>query len=139
MKKLIPISSLDQLNTGDIITQGGEYGLEFKILAKVGLLVFLSEHGRYCFDRSGDISYTVEHLIEDNFKLEVEEGKWKPLFGERYYYPITDYGYADYDSSTLIGECDPGSKRIENNMVFKTKEEAITAAQKMLDVLKDNQ
>lgn len=62
--------------------------------------------------------------------------KWKPEIGETYFSPCVMFCEADYDSYEWAGE------PVEENwyklgFVFRTKEEALELARKMLAVAKE--
>lgn len=59
---------------------------------------------------------------------------WKPVKDEGYYYPMMDmqgYAYTTWEGSK------PDMYRFTNNLVFKTKKEAVEVADKMLNALKE--
>ena len=64
--------------------------------------------------------------------LKIIKLPWKPRKGERYYYPCPDLNkeYC-YDNWGDHGKVD--KHRLKHNIVFKTKEEAVEAAKKMLE------
>lgn len=131
--KLVPITSLDQLEVGSIIID--IYGRNrCKILAKYGLIVARSD-----FDDYTEFSehLTLESLKVGGYKLEVTEEPWMPREGERYYYPNTFDGTVGINETTWVAGNHGDNLRLKAGLVSKTKEEALAKAQKMLDSIKD--
>ena len=70
-------------------------------------------------------------------ETEVVKLPWKPKMDEKYYIPsIFDWDFYKYNF-WLNDECD--EKYYKRGLVFKTKEEAIEMAKKMLAVVKEEQ
>ena len=70
-------------------------------------------------------------------ETEVVKLPWKPKMDEKYYIPsIFDWDFYKYNF-WLNDECD--EKYYKRGLVFKTKEEAIDMAKKMLAVVKEEQ
>ena len=67
----------------------------------------------------------------DAEKMEVVDYVWRPKCGEMYYYPSV--GLA---SNCYIPSNSADKYRVERGLVFKTKEEAISCAEKMLNSIK---
>lgn len=130
MKKLIPITSIDQLKAGNTVTN---MDCSTIVLAVIDKVVLLSATNKPTMP---GYFYTVELLEKNGYQLEVEEVKWKPTYSDKYYFPYLDderYDYTNWanDSVDLY--------RYVNGLVCKTSEEAIEMTEKMLKVLKDNQ
>ena len=132
--KLIPITSLDQLQVGDLIQERKE--APRKILDKTANLVALSFRDKleeYCgFE-------TLYSLIEDGDHLQVTDEPWKPKEGEMYFFPLITGGKPEAISTyfAVLKKSDQG--RLAAGMCFQTEAEALAAAQKMLDAIKPNQ
>lgn len=137
MKKLIDITSLEQIKVGDMLTSDlGEN--KRKVLAKIDLIVVLS----YSSNHNDCASYplTLKNLITNGYKQEVEDTPWQPKEGENYYYPNISNGVADYSGTKYCPDSWAIDKqRLAIGLCFRTPEEATAAAQRMLDVLKPKQ
>ncbi len=132
--KLIPITSLDQLDVGMIIE--AFWGHKAEILAKTGQLVAI-------FDAAGggvkwltDFGLKQYALVTD--EPQVTDEPWKPKEGEKYYFPFFGEGQVDadwrnFEDTYIDRNC------LAAGMCFKTEAEALAAAQKMLDAIKPNQ
>lgn len=131
--KLVPITSLDQLEVGSVVVD--KDGDRRKILAKCGLIVWAS--GLNQFNRSQN-SYTLEELTNGSYQLEVTDEPWRPNFQDTYFIPFIGEGEADA-SGYVWGDYKSDNLRLKAGLVCKTKEEAITKAQKMLDSIKDSE
>lgn len=132
--KLVPITSLDQLEVGSVIADKGVN--RRRILAKSGLLVWVS-----CWNQFGlafGRPITIQELLDEECQLEVTEEPWRPNFQDTYFIPsikggeadVIGYGWGDYESDNL---------RLKAGLACKTKEEALAKAQKMLDSIKDSE
>lgn len=130
MKKLIDITSLEQIKVGDMLTSDGGVSKR-KVLAKIDLLVALSY-------RDEDDAFLGWFALGDlkRYKQEVEDTPWQPKEGETYYYPVVTYGQASWDSDEFYAGNGTDQRRLANGLCFPTPEEATAAAQRMLDVLK---
>jgi hypothetical protein len=128
--KLIEITSLDQLKVGDKIINGTDRRI---ILAKVDLLV--ASAGEIYPDYSG---WATLGALK-SFQQEIEDKPWEPKERERYYYPDTSNGVPEWSSTYFLASNNGDSVRLAAGLCFKTKQEALDAAQKMLDVLKPKQ
>jgi len=131
MKKYVPITSLGQLKVGDMVKSG--VAVNKMVLLVNEKVVLLS----YSNDYDGVSNfYTLSCLKKNNYQLEVEEVKWRPVKGEGYYSPSPSFKN-HYDWS-LWNEDGIDIYRYEAGLVYKISKEAIDMTQKMLDVLKDN-
>ena len=68
--------------------------------------------------------------------LSIRKLPWKPKINEVYYYPIVDLDYL-YCNCEWRGE-DTDYHRLNNGLVFKTREEAIEMVMKMLEIARGN-
>ena len=87
------------------------------------IISFLDNH-----IKANSINFTKEELIAQGWIIPVE--KWTPEIGEEYYVPY----FADdikYNSSTWTDH-KLDNHRLANNLVCRTKEEAIALTDKML-------
>ena len=71
-------------------------------------------------------------LTEDKLVYKRNE-KWRPRYLDKYYIPGTSREL--YYDELIWEDDDYDIRTLERNIVFKTKEEAIEAAKKMLKVL----
>ncbi len=128
-KKLIPITTLDQLQVGSIIVTPSNN--KQKVLAKVDQVVALSEAGKYgsCW-----AWYTLQDL--KYYQQEIEDKPWQPKDGEVCYFPHIWTGKADYYGVGFGTVSTSDQDRLAAGMCFKTAEAAKAAAQKMLNILK---
>ena len=132
--KLVPITSLDQLEVGSVIVNKEEE--KAKILAKCGLLLWCSEAD--FFERPHPYPYKVCYFQQNAYQLEVTEEPWVPNKNENYFLPTI--GIELFFSEELVWTDDDMDKRyLKLNLVCKTKEEALAKAQKMLDSIKDSE
>ena len=74
----------------------------------------------------------LQKLLDGTYVI---KGIWTPDSGQVYYYPIVD-------EDSLCCDCewhgeDTDYHRLNNGLVFKTKEEAVAAAEKMLTVMQE--
>lgn len=62
--------------------------------------------------------------------------RWVPEWGEGYYYPRVDLkrGWEGFHWADTTND----NHRLNNNLVFKTKEEAVECANKMLEAIKED-
>jgi len=74
------------------------------------------------------------HFQCDNWKESLVVKKWVPKKGDRYYVPSPEYGSLWF--SAFWYEDYLNRERFKNNLVCKTKEEAIEKAKKMLEAVK---
>lgn len=132
--KLVPITSLDQLEVGSVIVD--EDGRKYKVLVKCGLVIWKSYPNTFTEAYSG--AFTLEQLQELDYQLEVTEEPWQPALNEKYFTPAVNSGTARASeiswnfSSVDIALFLAG-------FVCKTKEEAVLKSQKMLDSIKDSE
>ena len=131
--KLVPITSLDQLEVGSVIVD--KAGAKFKILAKCGLLVFISYHEDH---NKSWTDFTIRGIQEKGFQLEVTEEPWRPNDGEGYFMPNVIEGEPRviklYYTDTSCNQ-----QRTKAGLACETEEEALAKAQKMLDSIKDSE
>jgi hypothetical protein len=133
--KLVPITSLDQLEVGSVIVD--KEGDRRKILAKCGLVV-----GTSClnhFSETFQSFFTIEELEYNLYQLEVTEEPWRPKPNELYFFPHIAEGKADSDQDSWDEKSNYSQSHLKNNMICKTEEEALAKAQKMLDSIKDSE
>lgn len=129
MKKLIPITSIEQLKQGGVIWYEGTLR---RVGGICGDMVFILRDNSHYYE-----TYSIADIIEIGYELEVEEEKWMPEVGGNYYIPDI-YHPGMFTTSTWNN--DPTDKRrYEDGLVFKTVYEATEACKKMLNALKDNQ
>ena len=77
--------------------------------------------------------FPINDLLELGFTI-TKRAPWVPKIGERYYSPFpNDESLYDEDSNDNTSV---DKYLIKNGMAFKTPEEAITCAKKMLDAIK---
>ena len=62
---------------------------------------------------------------------------WKPKVGDRYYYPFFIADESERYVFTCWGDTDGDKWYRDNDLMFKTKEEAIECANKMLEAIKE--
>lgn len=74
-----------------------------------------------------------KYEIENNF--EIPEEKWVPKEEDKYYYPKPEYAEL-YSHTYFYNNNKYDEYRLENGLCFKTKEEAIACAKKMLEAIK---
>lgn len=131
--KLVPITSLDQLEVGSVIVD--KDGDRRKVLAKCGLIVWISclNQPNRCYNNA----WTLEELIGNKFQLKVTKEPWVPKEGETYYYPWINKGKINTDWSIWESEKETCREQLRVKLICKTKEEALAKAQKMLDSIKD--
>ena len=128
MKKLIEITSLDQLKIGHEL-----YTSQINIrtvLAITGSLVALSNLNQPSVLNGW---YTLEQIKAIGLQLEVEEERFKPNIVEEFYMPcFCSSKYVDY---TWTGKA--RQERYWNNgLVFPTEKEAIAMTDKILAFIK---
>lgn len=128
--KLIEITSLDQIKVGDKIINGTDRRI---ILAKVDLLIAAASE-RY----PGFPTWMTLGALK-SFQQEIEDKPWEPKEKENYYYPVNYNGKIDCGITSFLASNNLDCDRLAAGLCFKTKQEAIDAAQKMLDVLKPKQ
>lgn len=61
---------------------------------------------------------------------------WEPLKGENYYYP--DFANYGMFSSSFWGDNVTDERMLNDGLVFKTREEAVEMAKKMIELTKEN-
>lgn len=119
------ITSIDQLKVGGELLRRG---VKEEIQAVCGNLAWVKNEWGICGP------YTCENLVKEEYTI--EEPKWEPKEDELYYFP--DFSEEDLCCNTMFFNSDAGDKqRLINGLCFRTKEEAIAAAKKMLKALKD--
>lgn len=123
------------MNLLDLICKelGVEVGEEW--LGSDGYYYHINEYGQVRiwsdeYDEWTESYYNLGHVINGDLKP-----RWKPVKDEGYYYPRIDFrqGYA---YTTWEGDLQD-IYRVTNNLVFKTKKEAVEVADKMLNALKE--
>lgn len=130
--KLKNIESLDEIKAGDILAREGN---KYKVLAKVGLLIWLSYEDD--FDIPMGSPYSLKDLQKGDFQLEVPDITWRPEEGEYFYHPTTAFedGYVKKIFNSYVpADC----WMAQQGLAFKTKEEAIAVAKKMLEAINTN-
>ena len=110
-----------------ILTHKG--GTTVKILGVCGEIIFISQACDY--KTANGSYYTKEDLIELGFIFPVE--KWTPELREKYYIPYAGEDKYDYE---YWHNNDYENYRLANNLVCRTKEEAIALTDKMLGAVK---
>lgn len=133
--KLVPITSLDQLEVGSMIVD--KNGNREKILAKTGLIIFRSSINQP--NKAVELPLTLEMINYFGYQLEVTEEPWVPKEGEAYYCPWVSKGKASTDWNTWDSEREACRDQLRANLICKTREEALAKAQKMLDSIKDSE
>lgn len=133
--KLVPITSLDQLEVGIILINDERE--KIKVLGKCGVVVFVSQIDDFFRAASGGM--TLEELTTELYQLEVTEEPWRPKDGESYYYPNISEGKPKIDETTWLASNRGDNSRLKAGLVCKTKQEALAKAQKMLDFIKDSE
>lgn len=129
--KLIPITSLDQLQVGDLI-QSERYVR--RVIDKTPHLVALSSTVNL-----ESCSFHAALYDLEGWSLQVTDEPWKPKEGEVYFYPDISNGVSyTIKNKFIINNCHHKNRHTAG-LCFKTIEEALAAAQKMLDAIKPNQ
>lgn len=126
--KLIPITSLDQLEVGSIIVD--ENNEKRKILGKVDFVVFVSlcaDHEKLAF------SATIKDLQKDIYQLEVPDEKWKPKDGEKFYLIYSPEFYVM--EVTYVKGDDLYGRAIDIENCFRTYKEAQAMTEKFRKLL----
>jgi len=105
-------------------------GKKVKILSHHQDIYIISQTNNHA--KADDDNYTKQDLVDLGFIFPVEV--WTPEIGEEYYVPY----FADdikYNSSTWTDH-KLDNHRLANNLICRTKEEAIALTDKMLGVVK---
>jgi hypothetical protein len=113
------------IKTGDILKDKLN-GKTLKVLGVCDEVYFISGMCRH--DVTGG-SYTLSELQK---YFEIPEEKWVPEIRERYYYASVDT--RDYYYESCWSDDDVDQIRLQRNLVFKTKEEAIARAKQLLGI-----
>lgn len=77
----------------------------------------------------------VDQAERNGWKLEGKAERWKPENVEEYFFPCPHH--SDVYGSCLWRQDEIDRFRMDNNLVFRTKEEAIAASEVMLDSIKN--
>ena len=89
---------------------------------------------RYNIKKVFTIQCYLNHIESYNLSL-LWERQWKPEIGETFYY--VDLTVRDKVRCTKWGDYDYENRILDRGLAFKTKEEAIEMAQKMLKLTKE--
>lgn len=117
-------------------------GYYFRVFAQIGECVFASDSWKYIESakKSTDVYAHFPPHYDSWQEVDAEGnavvGRWEPSMQEDYYIPDTDEGVADY-AWDRWRDFPEDKARLANNLVCKTKEQAIAKAQKMLDAVKE--
>jgi len=103
-----------------------------KILSHHQDIYIISFSGDYKTARGSN--YTKEQLISSGWIFPVE--KWTPELGEEYYVPTPISIDNQHFYSTIWENDEIDNHRLANNVVCRTKEEAIALTDKMLGAMK---
>lgn len=118
--------------SGDIIQDGDLYRNIYEVVGQ-GVFCSVVFSGVGDYDTSVHyfpISKTTQWEIVERDGKEYKEEKWIPRAGYEYYFPDISYQKLDY---CCVWTDDGNDRwRLKNNLVFKTKEEAIERAKAML-------
>jgi hypothetical protein len=113
------------IKTGDILKRK-DNRITVKVLGVCDEVYFLSQWNDH------DIAegfYTLSELKE---RFEIPTEKWVPEIGFKYFVSRTDD--SDYYSFGFWEDCSLDNYRLERNLIFKTKEEAIARAKQLLNI-----
>ena len=109
---------------GQILTN--KNGDTVKILGVTNEIIFISQVGDHT--TACDTNYTKQDLVGIGFIFPVE--KWTPEMDEKYYMPLLN-SENKYDSYRWTNH-KVDNHRLANNLVCRTREEAIALTDKML-------
>ena len=104
-----------------------------------------TDKGLYKFDNHGNLlKYHNSHknwYKEQYLTSKIISGElkpvWKPKIGEEYFFPYIDMETHERWDFSYWEDTNIDMWYLENNLVFKTKEEALKATNKMLKVLRE--
>jgi hypothetical protein len=114
------------IKTGDILKE--KNGPEsVKVLGVFDEMYFVSQYDNH--NKASNANYTLLDLKEC---FEIPEEKWVPEIGENYC--LADIESADYYYYTQWDNHKTDQMRLQRNLVFKTKEEAIARAKQLLGI-----
>lgn len=115
-----------EIEVGD--SWAGDAGKQYKINEYGQVRVWNEEYGEWI-----ESYYNLGHVINGDLKP-----KWKPKEGELYYVPyIHSNKEKRYTVYTWDNDCKVARFHFENNLNFKTKEEAIETTNKILESLRE--
>lgn len=112
---------------------GVEIGEEFEIDSFSGFYKITEEDGCISETETFTINAHLFGILSGQF--EIKRKPWIPKYGERYWYPCLCAAYLA--ESTHNNHSSFDDTRIERKIVFRTKEEAVQAAKKMLKALEE--
>ncbi len=113
---------------------GVEIGKKFKIEHRYYYYEIDEEGVVWCFvgDKKGEVNGVLEHLITGKLKIKKQ---WKPKLGEKYWsVDLSETNGVEYNT---WDDYEFDKNLLKHDAVYKTKEEALQAYQKVIKALKE--